>query len=304
MDLSIVICTYNRSGFLRTGLQTLVSQLLLVSENSVELLVVDNNSSDTTSTVVKEFQNQYKDLDIFYFLEHQQGLSFSRNRSILEAKGNYIVFLDDDAYVNENWLSSLLHAITNVDAQVFGGPIYPNFEIPCPKWIDENYFVRSFHSGNGYLRGLSAKSGFSGGNMCFNKDIFDSIGLFDTNLGMTGNTLGLGEETDLFTRLHHSSYNAKLYNIDQMSISHFEGAVKLERSYLKDRIILSGLQFSNMSISQNKVIGTLLVIMKILKQFVFSLLYQIQIPFLSCSKFKFLKCIWLIKGLWKGVFLS
>jgi glycosyltransferase involved in cell wall biosynthesis len=304
MDLSIVICTYNRAYFLRLGLEAIISQLNLVTDFSIELLVVDNNSSDTTDSLVSEFKERYQNLSILYFLEQQQGLSFSRNRSVKEANGEFIAFLDDDAVVNKNWLPSLIDAIGNTKAHVYGGPIYPNFEIPCPEWIDETYFIRSFNNGDGYLSSLASKSGFSGGNMCFKKDIFDSIGLFNTSLGMNGNTLGLGEETDLFDRLFHSTYKTKLYNIDLMSISHFEGRAKLDRLYLKERIHLSGLQFSHRFRSQYKVGGTLLVFMKILKQFLSSLVFLIQRPFYPSSKFKFLKCIWLIKGLWKGVFIS
>ena len=58
--------------------------------------------------------------------------------------------------------------------------------------------------------------------MWFKKDIFDQIGCFDTS-GMIGNNFGLGEETDLFARLFDSSYKAKLYNLQEMSIIHFEG---------------------------------------------------------------------------------
>ena len=198
----------------------------------IELIVLDNNSSDDTSSVVEEFQNEFSNISLVYYLEKQQGLSYSRNRAIQIAKGKFIAFLDDDAVVNKNWLN-LLHGINNIDAHVFGGPIYPRFEIPCPYWIDSNYFIRKFKKKNGYLPGLSEIEGFAGGNVCFKKDVFDQIGYFDTSIGMIGNTLGLGEETDLFARLYDSSYKAKLYNLQEMSIIHFEAAWKLNSLYLK-----------------------------------------------------------------------
>lgn len=50
--------------------------------------------------------------------------------------------MDDDATINEDWLNRLLKGIEEIKADVFGGPIFPKFEIDCPKWIDQNYFIR------------------------------------------------------------------------------------------------------------------------------------------------------------------
>lgn len=300
MELSIVICTYNRSSFLREGLEAIVHQSLAFLDVPIEMIVVDNNSSDDTSSVVEEFQNKFSSLSLVYFLEKQQGISFSRNTAIQNSKGKFIAFVDDDAVVNANWLTSLIHSINHIDAQVFGGPIYPRFEIPCPAWIDSNYFARTFKKHNGYLSGLAAIEGFPGGNVCFKKEIFDAIGLFDTSLGMNGNVMGLGEEPELFNRLYSSSYKARIYNVHDMSVSHFESAAKLDCTYLKDRISLSGQQFAYRFISQNKFSGIFLVFFKLMKQLLFSFYYLIQIPFFKTSRFKFLKCIWNVRGLIKG----
>ena len=305
MELSIVICTYNRSSFLREGLEAIVQQRLAFLDVPIELIVLDNNSSDDTSFVVEEFQNEFSSISLVYYLEKQQGLSYSRNRAIQIAKGKFIAFLDDDAVVNKNWLTILLHAINNIDAHVFGGPIYPRFEIPCPAWIDSNYFIRKFKKKNGYLYGLSEIEGFAGGNVCFKKDVFDQIGYFDTSIGMIGNTLGLGEETDLFARLYDSSYEAKLYNLQEMSIIHFEAAWKLNSLYLKNRISLSGEQSARRFINRNIfLLGYFIVFFKLIKQLLFSFYYLIQIPFFKITRFKFLKCTWIVRGLIKGVLNS
>ena len=243
-------------------------------------------------------------MGIRYFKEKKQGISFSRNTAIQNSNGKFIAFVDDDAVINTNWLTSLLDSINNIDAQVFGGPIYPIFEIPCPDWIDSNYFKRIFKKHDGYLTGMDYVEGFSGGNVCFKKEIFDVIGLFDTSLGMTGGNMGLGEESELFNRLYHSSYKAKIYNVNDMSINHFEAAYKLELNYLKDRISLSGQQFSLRVINQNKLIGIFLIIFKVTKQFFFSIYFLIQVPFVKIYRFKFLKCTWIVGGVIKSFFDS
>ena len=101
MELSIVICTYNRSSFLREGLEAIVHQSLAFLDVPIEMIVVDNNSSDDTSSVVEEFQNKFSSLSLVYFLEKQQGISFSRNTAIQNSKGKFIAFVDDDAVVKE-----------------------------------------------------------------------------------------------------------------------------------------------------------------------------------------------------------
>lgn len=302
MELSIVICTYNRSSFLREGLDAIIQQRLAFLDVPIELIILDNNSSDDTSSVVEEFQNEFSSIRLVYYLEKQQGLSYSRNRAIKIAKGKFIAFLDDDAVITKNWLTSLLYGINHIDAHVFGGPIYPKFEISCPDWIDSDYFIRKFKKNNGYLYGLSEIEGFAGGNVCFKKDIFDQIGCFDTSIGMIGNNLGLGEETDLFARLFDSSYNAKLYNLQEMSIFHFEAEWKLNSLYLKNRISLSGEQSAKRFINRNIfLLGYFIVFFKLIKQLLFSFYYLIQIPFFKITRFKFLKCIWIVRGLIKGV---
>lgn len=304
MELSIVICTYNRSSFLRECLESIVRQRILFIDVPIEIIVIDNNSNDDTSSVVEEFRNEFSSLSLVYLLEKKQGISYSRNTAIQNSKGKFIAFVDDDAVINANWLTSLLNGIDNIDAQVFGGPIYPRFEIPCPLWIDSSYFIRTFKKHSGYLSGIAAIEGFAGGNVCFKKEIFDAIGLFDISLGMNGDVMGLGEESELFNRLYTSSYKAKIYNLDGMSVSHFEAAAKFDRNYLKDRISLSGEQFAYRFISQNKFLGIFMIFFKLIKQLIFSFYYLIQFPFFKTTRFKFLKCIWIVRGLIKGVLSS
>ena len=137
--------------------------------------------------------------------------------------------------------------------------------------------------------------------MCFNKKIFNEIGVFNTNLGMAGNKLGLGEETEFFSRLYHSPINGRLYNLQEMSISHFESAIKLDEKYLKSRIILSGEGFSKRCFGQNKTRGFFLVFVKLAKQLMTSVFYLIQIPIVKKNKFRFYKCMWVIQGLLRGI---
>ncbi len=297
MVLSILICTYNREHFLELCINSILNQTEKhSSRNKIEIIVIDNNSKDGTKKIVKTFQNKSETI-IHYYLEKHQGLSFARNRGVNEANGEFIAFVDDDATINTEWLSALIDGIKNIDADIFGGPIFPNFEVKCPQWIDKNYFVREFKNGDGYLSPIKAREGFSGGNMCVKKTIFKKIGNFNTQLGMIGNKLGLGEESEFFYRIYQENGIGKLYNLKAMSITHFEGKFKVSKEYMKERITLSGMQFAKRTITEEKLIGYLIVFAKIFKQFIDSIRY-----YLLRKKFKQLKGKWVMQGLIKGVF--
>ncbi len=296
MVLSIIICTYNREHFLKKCLVSIINQVKVHKDFSlIEILIIDNNSQDRTKNLIEQIQGSTS-LQINYLIEHQQGLSYARNRGINESKGAYLAFVDDDATVLPLWIETLMNGIKNIKADVYGGPIFPNYEITLPSWIDRNYFIRKFKNKDGYLNAILKREGFSGGNMCIKKEIFDIIGTFNVNLGMIGEDLGLGEESEFFYRLYNYNKRCKLYNLDKMAISHFEGKEKLTKDYLRSRIALSGFQFAKRTIQKEGALGSFIVIIKIIKQTSSSLFYL-----LLNNKFKRLKGYWITKGLLSGM---
>ena len=297
MVLSIIICTFNRVNFLESCINSIIDQIH--DHNNIEILIIDNNSKDNTKELVKNYNSN----NIVYYLETQQGLSFARNKGIKEAKGNYLAFVDDDATINKNWIKSLLyHLNKEKDNHIFGGPIFPDFEIKCPGWIDQNYFKRSFKKNDGYLSSLVAQDGFSGGNMCIPKSIFEKIGFFNTNFGMKGKELGLGEESELFFRIHNKLKKVRLFNINEMSITHFESKFKLERKYLRDRIKLSSTQFTNRLIAKKGLNSYFLISGKLIKQIINLKFNFILSLFTNKKKFHYLKNYWIIIGIKESIF--
>lgn len=296
MVLSIIICTYNRVDFLKKCIGSILKQIS--TNNDIEIVVIDNNCNDGT----KEYINNINSTYINYFLETKQGLSHARNKGIEVSKGDFLAFVDDDATIDKKWLKSLLYHLKNQNINhIYGGPIFPNFEVNCPKWIDENYFIRKFKSSDGYLDKLTAQDGFSGGNMCIPKNIFDKIGFFNTDLGMQGKEMGLGEESELFFRIHNQIKQVKLYNINDMSITHFEAKFKLEKKYLKDRISLSSLQFTNRLLAEKNLKSKIMIYGKIVKQIIELKCNIILSLFITKRKFRYLKNYWVILGILKSI---
>lgn len=294
MVLSIIVCTYNRKSFAKLCLESIIKQVNLNTEKKIEIILIDNNSSDNTNQIIEELKNSY---EITYHLEKNQGISFARNKGIELSKGEFIAFVDDDAVINDGWLDALINAIKTIPTVCFGGPIYPKFESECPKWIDQSYFIRSYKKTDGFINNITARTGFAGGNMCIHKSVFKKVGTFNISLGMKGNSLGLGEEPEFFYRIFKSYQDKKLYNLNMMSITHFEANQKTEKKYLKERIVLSGLQFSFKNIKEQGTLGFLIILLKILKQS-----FDILIYLIANNKFRYLKSLWTIKGLIKGIF--
>ena len=300
MVLSITICTYNRIEYLKKCLKSILDQTQ--GSEIIEINIIDNNSTDTTKDYVTELQKQFPEVN--YFVEKRQGISYARNLSFEVCKGMFLAFVDDDAVINKNWLEALLNELKNQNEDIiYGGPIYPNFESVPEDWIDKDYFIRKFKDTDGFLGTIKSKEGFSGGNMCIAKNLFLKSEKFNTEIGMTGGNLGLGEEPDFFYKLIMKNKDVKLYNICEMSITHSEASYKLEKEYLRDRIILNANQFTKRTLfHENLLMTTFILISKLIVQSIKLIISFFLQIFVSNHKFKFLKSYWIIRGIVKAIF--
>ncbi|MDY7024548.1 MAG: hormogonium polysaccharide biosynthesis glycosyltransferase HpsE, partial [Cyanobacteriota bacterium] len=134
MDFTIAIPTYNGAERLPQVLDKLRSQTD-VENISWEVIVIDNNSSDNTAEVVRDYQqNWLSNVPLNYYFESQQGLAFARQRAIVEAKGKWVGFVDDDNYPEPEWLSAAYKfSQTHAQAGAFGGRIVGDFEVSPPE---------------------------------------------------------------------------------------------------------------------------------------------------------------------------
>lgn len=197
--LSIVICTYNRSDYLSLCLNSLTPQLS--DNNNVEIIVVDNNSSDNTKKIVQKIQKEVPFLT--YIFEPKQGLSYARNRGGEAARGTYIGYVDDDAIVEENFIKRALNTIKKHDFDLFGGKVMPWFKYGQPRWLSDNY------DSNLSPEVTTGKTGdwgaLWGGVLFVKKEVFIKIGKFRTDLGM-GLEMGYGEDTNFVQSAFNEKY--------------------------------------------------------------------------------------------------
>lgn len=231
MELSVIICTYNRSKFLNSSIGSLLNQN--ADRKHYEILVVDNNSDDDTAAVVRSFTNE----GVQYVFEKKQGLSNARNRGWQEAKGEYIAYIDDDAKADADWISRLLDIINSVHPRpiAIGGPVYAWYEIDPPFWFLEKYVTQDIGRKTGFVEG---RVGFQGPNMVFHKELFNNYGGFRTDLGMIGNKMGMGEETEICSRFYKK--NPYFYFDSALKVYHWVPKEKMKLWYQLRRSYSSG----------------------------------------------------------------
>ncbi len=122
-QITVIICTYNRSQSLRKTLGSIVAEDLPQSVGW-EIVVVDNNSSDETRQVVEELRCRYPQR-IRYVFEPKQGVSNARNTGIREARGEILAFIDDDETADTAWLQNLTANLHSGEWAGAGGRVVP-----------------------------------------------------------------------------------------------------------------------------------------------------------------------------------
>jgi glycosyltransferase involved in cell wall biosynthesis len=197
--ISVIICTYNREDIILETLPAIAVQT--VNPSTYEILIVNNNSTDNTETIVKNFQSTYSNIRLIK--EIQQGLSHARNTGYKNAKYNWIVYIDDDAKPINNFIEQLGNTIQNYNFDCIGGLYLPWHKYPKPKWFQDRY------GSNGLLRsdiGIIENKYLSGGVLAINRSIIESLGGFSEALGMSGTKIAYGEEIHLQNDLRSKGY--------------------------------------------------------------------------------------------------
>jgi GT2 family glycosyltransferase len=215
-NLSIIICTFNRAPAVLKVLEELDTQFLnQPSSEACQILVIDNNSSDSTCQDIKNFQTKKKStVQIDYILEPVQGSSSARNRGIKEAQGKLLVFLDDDINLDKDWVLEVL----KISAQekksfVAGARVKPHWELDLPSWLSLTppfEIIGSCFPAHDFGN-LPQKYPFRFGSRiiqnpisaCFiaTKDVFTHFGNFREDLGIHGSQRGACEDTEFFWRV-------------------------------------------------------------------------------------------------------
>lgn len=256
--LSIIICTYNREKYIGPLLESIAKNDY--PKNDYEILLVDNNCTDNTRSVCENFVKSHPDIIFRYVIETEQGLSAARNKGIKEAKGEIIIYVDDDALVDTNYIRSFAeHFIAHPETMAAGGPIEPLYETEEPLWMSP--YTKALLTGwmnyGDYVREYPQGRYPGGGNAAYRKKVFDKIGLFNTELGRKGSALLASEEKDIFDKMH--SLGMKIEYLPTPILHHIIPQVKLEKPYFErlTRQIGESERMRTLAISRSKYLKRL-----------------------------------------------
>lgn len=235
--ISVIICTYNRQKYIYNVLKSVAENELPRSE--YEIVLVNNNSTDNTEQECRRFQDDFAEVNFRYCVETNQGLSYARNCGIRQSAGDLLAYVDDDATVNKEYLSTYARFFADhPDAVAAGGPILPVYETEEPSWM--THYTRQLITGKLYLgdkeREFPGGAFPGGGNACYRKSVFDTVGLFNVELGRKGNSLIGAEEKDLFDKM--TTNGMHFYYLPNAILYHIIPPHKLTQDYF-DRLTYS-----------------------------------------------------------------
>jgi glycosyltransferase involved in cell wall biosynthesis len=184
--VSVLICTYNRLPFLKKLAESITPQL--PARYPLEIVIVDNNSSDGTADWAKTLaagNGAFR-----YLFEPRQGLSHARNAGAAAATHEFLLYLDDDALLPPHFLPTLGRLLARHDPDFLGGPLYPLYLDPKPAWFPESLEVRRKVERSGFDQDVT----LTGANYGVKKSVLEKVGGFDPRYGMTGGKVGMLEE--------------------------------------------------------------------------------------------------------------
>ena len=110
--VSVIIPAYNNETYIEKCLQSVTEQ----SYENLEILVINDGSSDQTEELIREAQQQDKRIQLF--TQKNSGVSVSRNRGINTATGDYLTFVDADDYIGKDYIRDLVNLAEEKDADM------------------------------------------------------------------------------------------------------------------------------------------------------------------------------------------
>lgn len=183
MEITVILCTYNRCQSLANALESLAASQVPESA-SWEVLVVDNNSRDRTRAVVEDYCHQYPGR-FRYLFEPKPGKSHALNSGIQANEAEILAFVDDDVTVEPTWLRNLTAPFDRGKCVGVGGRVLPEQNFLPPRWmpLQDPYALAPLALFDLGLEAGSLNEPPFGTNMAFRKRAFENHGGFRTDLG-------------------------------------------------------------------------------------------------------------------------
>lgn len=239
-SLSVVICTYNRADLLRETLAALRA-CTPPEDCDVDIVVVDNNSSDHTGTVVHRAVRE-PGYPIRHDRELRQGKSYALNHALTLTRADVIALTDDDVLPSADWLVRIVGSFRQDPIQFLFGKVLPRWgALPPPELLPKrardiwgplaliDYGEAPTRYQTEQFRNLRLPIG---ANLAVRRDALERVGGWRTDLGRVDNSLVCGEDRELCVRLYRAGLYEGLYD-PGLTVRHYVPAARMSRRYFR-----------------------------------------------------------------------
>jgi succinoglycan biosynthesis protein ExoM len=168
--ISVCICTFKRPRLLKRLLERLVCQRA-DGRFGYSIVVADNDSEQSAKQLVANFAETSM-VPTIYCVEPQKNIALTRNKSLENAWGEFVAFIDDDEFPVDDWLLNLLTTCERFRVAGVLGPVRPHFEQPPPRWIIKGGFCERPEYATGRVMEWSESRT---GNLLFRRSILAGI---------------------------------------------------------------------------------------------------------------------------------
>jgi glycosyltransferase involved in cell wall biosynthesis len=232
-----------------TDLRKMLDGLTLVDTPSGgwELLAVDNGSSDDSPHLMRAYESR---LPIVVLNEPTPGKNRALNRALARAKGDFLVFTDDDIIVQKDWLVQWRKvADAQPDYSLFAGCTRPLWPYEPPPWLLRGVNVSVLYAAHeGIQEGPCSAACMYGTNMAMRATVFRNDVGFCTSIGPDGSTnYAMGSDTEIALRLEKEGH--KCWFASAPFVEHIVPAAHLEPSWILWRGYRWGRGLARMGIS-------------------------------------------------------
>jgi succinoglycan biosynthesis protein ExoM len=196
------------------------------------VVVADNDPEKSAKECVEKFSKTSR-VRISYCFESQPNIAMARNKSLENAEGDFIAFIDDDEFPAKQWLRDLLKTCLDYGVDGVLGPVLPSFESSPPEWaIKGKFFDRPTYRTGHPINWEQARTG----NVLFRRTI-----LIPGELPFRTQFDTAGEDVDFFRRM--MAMGCKFIWCNEAAVHELVPASRCNRTYLLKRALLRGSNF-------------------------------------------------------------
>lgn len=235
--ITVAICAWNEADVLADAVASVMNQSL--PEHEYDVVVVDNRSTDGTGRILEELRGVYG-RRFRSCREEQPGLSYARNRALVEAKAPLVAFIDADALAEPAWLAAIVESFADRErVGAVGGPVRIRWDRPRPHWWDDRLgeAMNEFQP-HDKPRKLEYPHYPYGTNLAVRVSAVRDLGGFDAGLGRCGSNLCAGEDGELCLRLERAGWEVRF--VPDALVHHRTIASRLRRRYILKRAFNHG----------------------------------------------------------------